>query len=105
VLALAADLSRATAVILARHGAKVMLVDTLAQSPFAHLEAAYDSAINLRHVRESLVHFIESDDEDDKATFRMFSECRLRELPDLLADWEKLYQECTGAELKVSHAR
>jgi hypothetical protein len=80
-------------------------VATLDQSLLVCLEAAYDSAINLRHVRESLVHFIESDDEDDKATFRMFSECRLRELPDLLADWEKLYQECTGAELKVSHAR
>jgi hypothetical protein len=78
---------------------KVMLVDTLAQSPFAHLEAAYDSAINIRHVRESLVHFIESDDEDDKALFRAFPEYGLRELPDLLADLENLYHECTGTEL------
>jgi hypothetical protein len=74
-------------------------VATLDQSLLVCLEAAYDSAINLRHIRESLVHFIESDDEDDKAIFRMFPGCRLRELPDLLADWEKLYQECTGTEL------
>jgi hypothetical protein len=80
-------------------------VATLDQSLLVRLEAACDSAINLRHVRESLLHFIESDDEHDKAIFRAFPECMLRELPDLLADWDKLYQECTGTELKVGHGR
>jgi hypothetical protein len=80
-------------------------VATVDQSLLVCLEAANDSATNLRHVRESLIHFIESDDEADEAIFRAFPESRLRELPDLLADWEKLYRECTGMELKVGHGR
>jgi hypothetical protein len=85
---------------------KVMLdVAALDQSLFVYLEAAYDSAINLRHVRESLVHFVESDDEDDKWLFRAFPGYGLRELPDLLADLEKLYQRCMGTELKAAQAR
>jgi hypothetical protein len=35
---------------------------------------------------------------EEKATLTQ-NASRLRELPDLLADWEKLYQECTGTEL------
>jgi hypothetical protein len=74
---------------------------TLDPSLIVLLQAAYDSAINLRHVRESLIHFVESDDVDEKLLFRSFPEYALRELPDLSADLEKLYQKCTGMNLSA----
>jgi hypothetical protein len=80
---------------------RVMRDATLDPSLIVLLQAAHDSAINVRHVRESLIHFVESDDADEKLLFRSFPEYALRELPDFSADLEKLYQKCTGMNLSV----
>jgi hypothetical protein len=85
---------------------KVMLdVATLDKSLLASLEAAYDSAINMRHVRNSLMRFIESNEEDLKKFFRGFPEYGLGQLEEILADLDKLYKECTGKELKFIRVR
>ncbi len=75
-------------------------VAALDNSLYNRLEAAYDSAVNRRHVRESLIRFIESGEERYKEFFRCFPEYGLRELTRVLADLDQLYRNCTGTELK-----
>jgi hypothetical protein len=78
---------------------------TLDKSLFGHLEAAYDSANNMKHVRQSLIDFIESDDQRRKLFFEAFPEYGLRELKDALIDLNKLYSACTGETLKSVRVR
>lgn len=81
-------------------------VAILDQSLFACLEAAYDSVITMRHVRDSLITFIERDDDDElKRFFRAFPEYGLRELEEALQSIRKLYKECTGEDLTRSRIR
>jgi len=56
-------------------------------------------------VRESFIHHIESDDENDRAFFETFPEYGLNQLPDIQADLDQLYRLCTGQELKQFRVR
>jgi hypothetical protein len=85
---------------------KVMLdVAILDKSLFDSLEAAYDSAINMRHVRNSLMRFIENDEEEIKSFFGGFLEYGLAQLEEILVDLDKLYRKCTGMDLKFIRVR
>jgi hypothetical protein len=85
---------------------KVMLdVATLDKSLFACLEPAYDAAINMSHVRESFMRFIESDEQDRQMFFRDFLEYGLDQLEEILADLENLYRKCTGKKLEFIRVR
>lgn len=72
---------------------------------FKSVEAAYDSAISLRHVRESLIRQVESDDEFEAAFFESFPPYGLSELSDIQVDIGELYLQCTGEELTQFRVR
>ncbi|MFD2182302.1 hypothetical protein [Rhodoplanes azumiensis] len=69
---------------------------------FASLEAAYDSMINLNHVRQSLIDHIEDEDEGDELAgfFETFPEYGLGELATIKEDLEALYRACTEKSLE-----
>ena len=84
-----------------------MMLEVAALNPtlFNCLEAAYDSAINLSHLRDSLITFIEKNDEDNNEFLSGFIDYGLRELTDVLADLNNLYRECTAEELRNIRVR
>lgn len=84
-----------------------MLLDVAATDSklFTYLEAAYDSAINLKHLRDSLIGFIETDDESHKNLLSGFLQYGLTELANILSDLERLYLECTNEKLKNARVR
>lgn len=85
---------------------KLMLdVASLDQALFIVLEAAHDSVIELRHVREGLIRHIESEDEHQKNFFEAFPEYGLGEIDDILEHLNTLYQECTGKPLEAVRLR
>jgi hypothetical protein len=76
---------------------KVMLdVAILDNFLFAHLQDAYDATMSLKHVRQSLIDFLESDKEEDKIHFEAFPDWALRELARVRLSLQKLYEACTG---------
>jgi hypothetical protein len=85
---------------------KIMIdVATLDKKLFTRLEAAYDSLIEMRHIRASLIQFVTSDDEHDQMHLQGFPEYALGELDGVLDDLDKLYQECTGRALTPADRR
>ncbi len=80
-------------------------VAILDRSLFTLLEAAYDSALEMRHLRESLINFIETDQEHVKKYFETFPEYALSNLPEILTSLDNLYKECTGDDLKFIRLR
>ncbi|EPB8478530.1 hypothetical protein ACRTIQ_004408 [Escherichia coli] len=74
-------------------------VATLDKKLFTPLEAAYDSLINMRHIRASLLRFVTSEEEEDQMHFEGFPEYGLSELDGVKEDLDKLYRECTGRSL------
>jgi hypothetical protein len=85
---------------------KLMLdVAALDENLFADLEDAYDSMINLQHVRNSLINHVQSDDDLDRRFFDSFTHYGLSEITDALVDLEHLYKKCTGKELTEHRVR
>lgn len=82
---------------------KLMLdVAMLDQALFGSLETAYDATINLNHLRQSLINFIEDHDDVHLEGFVDYAQ---RELPDVHVEMEELYQACTGQELTPANSR
>lgn len=86
---------------------EIMLhVATLSQKLFSALENAYDGLADLRHVRTSLINFNEVASGESKSDFYDgFADYGLREIADVFQTLDKLYQECTGLELKEARIR
>jgi hypothetical protein len=80
-------------------------VATLDKSLFEILESTYDGVIDLKHVRDSLIDFLESEDEHVKAHLDGFPDYGLRELADIQVELERLYQLCTGEQLASGRVR
>lgn len=80
-------------------------VATLDKSLFALLQNAYDSVLELKHVRQSLMDFLETDNENEKLHLAGFPDYGLRELKDVQVSLEELYLECTGQKLDKGRVR
>ena len=76
-------------------------VAALDETLFALLEAAYDSVIDLEHVRNSLIEFMENGNEHLEA----FIDYGRNELNDAKQGLEKLYFVCTGSQLDLGRVR
>ncbi|MBG0799022.1 hypothetical protein IYX23_15235 [Methylocystis sp. L43] len=72
---------------------------------FENLEAAYDSIKEMQHVRDSLLHFIETDDQDDRRHLEAFPGYAMSELSDIVMDLRKLYFVCTKKDLEKYRLR
>ena len=80
-------------------------VASLDKALFDDLEAAYDSVIEVQHVRESLIRFVESDEEHEKQFLETLPHYGLQEIDDALTALAKLYKTCTGEPLKYIRVR
>jgi hypothetical protein len=80
-------------------------VATLDKSLFEILESTYDAVIDLKHVRDSLIDFLESEDEHDKVHLNTFPDYGLRELAYVQVELEGLYQLCIGKQLGSGRVR
>jgi hypothetical protein len=87
---------------LGRHMLDVAILD---KKLFAKLEAAYDAVAEMRHIRQSLITYIESDDEHDMKHFPAFPGYALPALSRVQECLETLYQSCTRKELTVARVR
>jgi hypothetical protein len=76
-------------------------VAALDETLFPLLEAAYDSVIDLTHVRDSLIEYMEEADQHLEA----FIDYGRNELADVKAELEKLYLACTGSQLETGRVR
>jgi hypothetical protein len=74
-------------------------VATINKALFDSIEKAYDSALEVEHVRQSLIRFLENDDEEDKLHFTAFPQYGLRELEKASDNLQALYRTCTDQEL------
>lgn len=83
----------------------VLDVATLDKALYSNLEQAYGAVANLKHVRQSLIAFVSSEDDQDKAHLEAFPEYGLRELSRALADLKALYRTCTGTDKIPSRLR
>jgi len=73
---------------------------------FAVFEPAYDSLATLEHVRESLVHIHESEDETNNPDLlRSLADYALGELAKTEAALGALYLHCTGKSLETHRLR
>jgi hypothetical protein len=68
---------------------------------FPLLKAAYDSVIDLEHVRDSLISYLEDGDQHLEA----FIDYGRHVLNDVKSNLEKLYFECTGSQLDKGRVR
>lgn len=85
---------------------KVMLdVAALDRKLFKELEDAYDALQNMVHIRNSLISYIEDDDEDTQRFFEGFVDWALKNLTSDFVDIEYLYRACTGKDLKDKRLR
>lgn len=76
-------------------------VAALDENLFLLLEAAYDSVIDLEHVRNSLIEYMEEADE----ALEGFVDYGRNVLADVKLDLEKLYLACTGLQLDKGRVR
>ncbi|UTJ49784.1 hypothetical protein NLZ15_22695 (plasmid) [Atlantibacter subterranea] len=85
---------------------KIMVdVATMDKKLFTPLENAYDSLIEMRHIRASLLRFVSSKDEEDQMHLQGFPEYGLSELEGVKEDLDKLYLECTGRSIDRTDMR
>jgi hypothetical protein len=76
---------------------KLMLdVAMLDDALFVALDGAYDASVELNHLRQGLIDFI---DDNDEVHLEGFVDYALSELPDVHAGLESLYKACSGKEL------
>jgi hypothetical protein len=77
------------------------LLDTaiLDKRLFANLEGAYDAVLEMRHVRDSVIEYVESRENVREMHLEAFSEYALDELNDTEESLKTLYNACTGKPL------
>jgi len=80
-------------------------VAALDRKLFKELEDAYDALQNMVHIRNSLISYIEDDDEDTQRFFEGFVDWALKNLTSDFVDIEYLYRACTGKDLKDKRLR
>lgn len=80
-------------------------VATLDKELFSALQPAYDSIANLEHLRESLIYYVDPEDDQDKMHLEGFIHYALNELEDVKKDLSNLYMECTGQALNTHRVR
>jgi hypothetical protein len=84
---------------------QILDIAILDKKLFADLEGAYDAVLEMRHVREMLINYLESENEIDRIHFEAFPEYALGELDDTEESLERLYKACTGKPLQTIRLR
>lgn len=79
-------------------------VATIDQRLFPNLQSGYDACINLQHVRDSLVTYVD-EDQLDGGFLNSFVDYANSEISDILLQLTVLYFECTGQDLKNHRVR
>lgn len=69
---------------------------------YATAKAAQEALSDLGHLQQSVIYFVQPDDEDDLVHRESFLDYAFSELPDINKALGALYRECTGEEL-VNH--
>ncbi|RJG07686.1 hypothetical protein D3870_18305 [Noviherbaspirillum cavernae] len=80
-------------------------VATLDNKLYSVLQTAYDATAQLEHVRQSLIYFVDPEDEQDKMHLDGFVHYALDELQDVFTKIECLYKECTDKGLETYRLR
>lgn len=80
-------------------------VATLDKKLYAVLQPAYDAVADLEHVRDSLIYYVNPEDEQDKMHLEGFPDYALNELEDVFRKLACLYNECTGNSLENHRLR
>jgi hypothetical protein len=80
-------------------------VATLDKKLYSALQPAYDAVADLEHVRQSLIYYVDPEDDQDKMHLDGFTHYALRELGDVFKELASLYKECTGNELEKHRLR
>jgi hypothetical protein len=80
-------------------------VATLDKKLYSALQPAYDAVAELEHVRQSLIYFVDPEDDKDKMHLDGFTDYALSELQDVFSKLVVLYKECTGEDLETHRLR
>jgi hypothetical protein len=80
-------------------------VATLDKKLYSALQPAYDAVTELDHVRQSLIYFVDPEDDQDKMHLDGFTHYALDELQDVFSKLVVLYKECTGEDLEAHRLR
>lgn len=80
-------------------------VATLDKKLYSALQPAYDAVADLEHVRQSLIYFVDPEDEKDKMHLDGFINYALDELEDVFKELASLYKMCTGKDLEKHRLR
>jgi hypothetical protein len=66
---------------------------------YTALQSGYDAIAELEHIRQSLIYFVEPEDDQDEWHLFGFVDYALTTLQDVLDRLAVLYKECTGKNL------
>jgi hypothetical protein len=88
--------------IMNKHLLEVAMYD---KELFEVLQPAFDALAELEHVRDSLIYFVEPEDDQDKLHLDGFIQYALREVDVIFCRLDRLYVECTGTKLKAFKIR
>lgn len=80
-------------------------VATLDKKLYAALQPAYDAIADLEHVRQSLIYYVNPEDNQDKMHLDGFMNYAFDELEDIFKLLACLYKECTGKSLENHRLR
>ncbi|MFM0125681.1 hypothetical protein P0D73_43780 [Paraburkholderia sp. RL18-101-BIB-B] len=78
---------------------------TLDKKLYAALQSAYDAVAELEHVRQSLIYFVEPEDNQDEMHLFGFVDYALGTLQEVSDGLAVLYKECTGDNLTKHRLR
>ena len=83
----------------------ILEVATLDKNLYSVLQPAYDAIANLEHIRQSLIYFVDPEDDDDRIHLNGFTHYALDELDDVFKELATLYKICTGKDLEKHRLR